>query len=520
MAIKSRITKLLNRLNDGVIEKEDIVALSLLSSIAGESIFLLGAPGVAKSLIARRLKYAFQNGSSFEYLMNRFSTPDEIFGPVSISQLKDHDKYERIVKNYLPAATVVFLDEIWKAGPSIQNALLTVLNEKIYRNGEQEIQVPMKALISASNELPGKGEGLEALWDRFLVRSIVNNIKDKQNFNDMISKTLNSYTDTIDDKLKITDEEYIFWNKAIDEIEIPENVFNVIHVIRNYIEQYNQKTENKDNPIYISDRRWRKIVRLLRTSAFLNERVAVDLMDCFLIKNCLWNESTQIQAVSQFVGDAIQKHGYKLSFDFKTLKEELNDFKTEINEETKFEKETRIEVLINARNEYYEIIGFDNYNNLIKQIDFNALTNTNQINNFYYWEPSWGQARSNNRYNARTGNSKTSIFIADKEYQLKTTSKGEKHQITKKPHKKVEEDWNNRVSKYLEVTQTQKDELETYRTKDLKHLRINVFVNPELANIVESHLTATNKEIDKFEVEIRKIQNDYKKLKDEEIVIQ
>ena len=84
----------------------------------------------------------------------------------------------------------------------------------------------------------------------------------------------------------------------------------------------------------------------------------------------------------------------------------------------------------------------------------------------------------------------------------------------------MEEDWNNRVSKYLEVTQTQKDELETYRTKDLKHLRINVFVNPELANIVESHLTATNKEIDKFEVEIRKIQNDYKKLKDEEIVIQ
>jgi MoxR-like ATPase len=87
-----------------------------------------------------------KDGSSFEYLMNRFSTPDEIFGPVSISQLKDHDKYERIVKNYLPTATVVFLDEIWKAGPSIQNALLTVLNEKIYRNGEQEIQVPMKAL--------------------------------------------------------------------------------------------------------------------------------------------------------------------------------------------------------------------------------------------------------------------------------------------------------------------------------------------------------------------------------------
>ena len=244
--------------------------------------------------------------------MNRFSTPDEIFGPVSISQLKDHDKYERIVKNYLPTATVVFLDEIWKAGPSIQNALLTVLNEKIYRNGEQEIEVPMKALISASNELPSKGKGLEALWDRFLVRLIVDGVKDKQSFNDMISKTLNSYGDTVGEELKISDDEYKKWNTQIEEIEIPENVFNVIHVIRTFIDQYNQREENKKNAIYISDRRWRKIVRLLRTSAFLNDRKAVDLMDCFLIKHCLWNQTEQIQAVSQFVGEAIQKHGYSL----------------------------------------------------------------------------------------------------------------------------------------------------------------------------------------------------------------
>lgn len=518
MTVKPKITELLKRLNDGVIEKEEVMALALLSSVAGESIFLLGAPGVAKSLVARRLKYAYKDGSSFEYLMNRFSTPDEIFGPVSISQLKDHDKYQRIVKNYLPEATVVFLDEIWKAGPSIQNALLTVINEKVYRNGEQEIQVPTKALISASNELPSKGEGLEALWDRFLVRLIVKGVQDKQSFNDMISKTLNSYTDTVDQEYKISDDEYNEWNKLIEKIEIPENVFNVIHVIRSFLDKYNKREENKQNSIYISDRRWRKIVRLLRTSAFLNDRKAVDLMDCFLIKDCLWNEPEQIQVTSQFVKDAVQKHGYSLKFNFSGLKDELIEFRTEIKEETKFEKDTRMETLVNARSEYFEILDINKQNNLISQTAYSVLTNSNKSIILNYYHENYKQVQQGSTFNIRKGNSKFSIFIDDQEYKLKTAVTGEKRQITRKPHKKVEEDWDNRTTIYLDVTNKQKEELEAYRTTDLQHLRTNLFVNPELGDIVESHLIATKKEIEKFEVEIRQIQNDYKKLKDEEIV--
>lgn len=523
MTVKPKITELLKRLNDGVIEKGEVIALSLLSSVAGESIFLLGAPGVAKSLVARRLKYAYKDGSSFEYLMNRFSTPDEIFGPVSISQLKDHDKYERIVKNYLPTATVVFLDEIWKAGPSIQNALLTVLNEKIYRNGEQEIQVPMKALISASNELPSKGEGLEALWDRFLVRIIVDGVKDKQSFNDMISKTLNSYSDTVGEALKITDDEYKKWNKLIDEIEIPVNVFNVIHVIRSFIEQYNQRVENKQNPIYISDRRWRKIVRLLRTSAFLNDREAVDLMDCFLIKDCLWNETEQIQAVSQFVRDAIQKHGYKLSLNILDIVNELKDFEEDVKTETNFIK--RIQVvspkIYDIKGKKYQraiIKGHFNYD-VDDLIDVDVLKNltNNKFIETIRWrndlgdkDPVW----------IKKSNSKTKIFLSNdgnnsNEYDWECNTSIEDKSFSKRPHHAVKKEWDKRAKVVLTTTNNLKSQIEHYKSNDLKHIRVNLFVNPELAEIVETNLKDLEKEIGKLEVEANRIVYYYENVEDQ-----
>jgi MoxR-like ATPase len=513
MTVKPKITALLERLNDGVYEKEEVIALSLLSAVAGESIFLLGAPGVAKSLVARRLKYAFKGGSSFEYLMNRFSTPDEIFGPVSISQLKDNDRYERIINNYLPTATVVFLDEIWKAGPSIQNALLTVLNEKIYRNGDREIQVPMKALISASNELPGKGDGLEALWDRFLVRLVVEGIKDKQFFNEMISKNLNAYSDTVGDVLKISDDEYRLWSKAIDEVNIPENVLNVIHVIRNYIGQHNQKEENKENTIYISDRRWRKTVRLLRTAAFLNDRNAVDLMDCFLIKACIWNEPEQIPAVSQFVCDAIQKHGYKLSMNLSEIGKELKAFDKEVKTETSFLKEVHFEEPIVVEKEYYNISGFENDGRILIT-DYNALSHT-ETSIYLYTKSYYDRHERRGRYIVKKGRKKHHIIINNAEYGIQTASKSGHKAATRKPHPSVIKDWDKKVALVLTQTSNLKSQIEHYKKNELKHIRVNLFVNPSYAEFVESNLNNLSKEIEKQEIEVKEIQHYYEHIEDQ-----
>ncbi|MCX8000015.1 MAG: AAA family ATPase, partial [Leptospiraceae bacterium] len=332
---KAKLQNLLEKLCEGIFEKEEVIRLTLLASLAGESVFLLGPPGVAKSLIARRLKFAFEDAKFFEYLMNRFSSPEEIFGPISITELQN-DNYKRITKGYLPEAHIVFLDEIWKASPAIQNTLLTVLNERIFHNGREVQKVPLRAFIAASNELPAEGEGLEALWDRFLVRYVTKPIENKENFEKMISEEEDLSIDKIPDDYKITEEEYQKWSQEINSIGIPKEVFGVIDVIRKKVELYNSEFLNKNKeakPIYISDRRWKKIVRLLKTSAYLNERNKVDLMDCFLIQHCIWNEEDQVEKVKEIVWDAIHKFGYSYAptVDIEKIEEKVKEFNEESN---------------------------------------------------------------------------------------------------------------------------------------------------------------------------------------------
>lgn len=301
-----KLRRLLAALNEGLYEREHVLALALLSAVAGESIFLLGPPGVAKSMVARRLKEAFAGASSFEYLMSRFSTPDEIFGPVAISKLKDEDCYERVVEGYLPTADVVFLDEIWKAGPGIQNALLTVLNEKIYKNGRQLLRVPLKGLIAASNELPAEGEGLEALWDRFLLRCMVTGISRNDWFDKMIAD-VSLPSVCIPEDLRLTAGQLEMWRTDISRVELPTVLFTFVHRVRDELVRYNADCSEKGGgeEILVSDRRWKKAVNVMRASAFLNGASSVALSDALVLLHCLWSIPAQMEPLARLVSRAL-----------------------------------------------------------------------------------------------------------------------------------------------------------------------------------------------------------------------
>ena len=339
-----RFKQLLGEMNRGIYEKETEISLSLLAALAGESIILLGPPGVAKSMVARQLKTAFRDAQSFEYLMSRFSTPDEIFGPVSIQKLKTSDTYERAVEGYLPTADVVFLDEIWKAGPAIQNTLLTVINEKTFRNGNREMHLPLKLLVAASNELPAKGEGLEALWDRFVIRIESRPIKLEKNFRAMLLESHADFSgstggvghadfaDNADfSNLKITAEEYAEWAEKICKIGVKEEVLDAISAIRKSLRAVNVDEAADRRNIYVSDRRWKNIVRLLRTSAFMQDREEVDICDLLPIYHCLWQEPEERDAIRSIVIRAL----------FSPFAEKLVEMKNALAEDIKYHRVRR-----------------------------------------------------------------------------------------------------------------------------------------------------------------------------------
>lgn len=306
MTPQQRIENLLQYLQQDIYEKETETALALLAALAGESILLLGPPGVAKSMVARRLKEAFKNARSFEYLMSRFSTPDEIFGPVSIARLKESDKYERATEGFLPTADVVFLDEIWKAGPAIQNTLLTVMNEKLFRNGNKEIHLPLKLLVAASNELPAKGEGLEALWDRFMIRVMCGCIRNEDVFRNMLCQSANTATKpTQSAPSPITAKEYAQWQKEAQGIPLSSALLDAISHIRLLLQKVEIEGSELARCIYVSDRRWVHIANLLRTSAYVQGREVADVADLLPMYHCLWNEPIEIEQVKQIVLQSI-----------------------------------------------------------------------------------------------------------------------------------------------------------------------------------------------------------------------
>lgn len=380
--IRMIANNIINKLSKDLVEREDVLRLSFLCAMSGESIFMLGPPGIAKSLVSRKIQSVFRNAKSFEVLMNRYSTPDEIFGPIDITELKK-GKYLRKTEGYLPDCNIGFLDEIWKASSSIQNALLMIINEKLFINDGVSNKVDLVLLIAASNELPERGKGLEALWDRFIIRLDMKPIQNDDKFLSLFSNPTNLL-----DKQDLLESEKFDLNilqkvsKNSEYVEIPLNIKKFIILLRKKIENFNTKFLERDEDvnafdlIYVSDRKWKKIAGILRNSAYLNGRMHVDISDCFILENIIWNNETQIPDIKKMIEECASSIEYGIEGKYSYAVDTFNKIREAIIDNIALH-EVKSDVIIkpykNKENTFYYFMDAEKNKYFFKKDDIDNI---------------------------------------------------------------------------------------------------------------------------------------------------
>lgn len=284
--LRQRLADVLDTLERGLVERRQQVRLGLLAALAGEHTLLIGPPGTAKSELARRLHLAFEDACYFERLLTRFSVPEELFGPLSISAL-EHDRYERQTTGYLPQASIAFIDEVFKANSAILNALLTLLNERKFDNGAAREDCPLISVIGATNEVPA-GEVADAFFDRFLVRLPVAPVS-ADGFRELLSLD-NPLAPTVAAPLGAGDRDAI--TRAARDVAVTDEVAAVLGELRQHL-----AADSK----YVSDRRWTKIMRLLKTAAVTEGRAELVVWNLWLLPYCAAHTAEGQEAVRDWL---------------------------------------------------------------------------------------------------------------------------------------------------------------------------------------------------------------------------
>jgi MoxR-like ATPase len=272
--------------------RDEIVDLMVLAATAGEHLFLHGPPGTAKSALIRQFALAVR-ASYFEYLLTRFSEPNEVFGPIDLVRLRE-GTVATVTTRMLPEGEFVFLDELFNANSAILNNLLTVLNERLYRRGAEVHQLPLLSLFAASNHLP-EDEALRALFDRFLLRCHVDNLRRDEMPRLLLAGWDLEQLGPIESSVSANDLRHLA--RQIYRVEltgIAERYADVVSKVR-------------DLGVAFSDRRAVKVLKLVAASAVLCGRSAARVSD-FWVFRYVWDREEQVSPLTALVAGVIEPH--------------------------------------------------------------------------------------------------------------------------------------------------------------------------------------------------------------------
>lgn len=300
--IRTKVRAIHSWMHTQLLERGAAIDALMIAALAGENAVLIGPPGTAKSMLARLFNEAV-GGRYFETLLTRFSTPEELLGPFSLSGLQA-DRYKRQLDGRLADCEVAFLDEVFKSNAGTLNALLGVLNERVVHDDGQVKRIPLRFALGASNELPRGEEGLEALWDRFMVRVQVGYLKHPASKMALASGSLKR---TPAPTMTLAE-----WDVAVADakrVVMPGNVAQRLVELCGKL------------PASVSDRRLVKLSNLARAAAYLDECDVVDTEHFSSLQDAMWDAPEQIaevagvlaSAISPEYSEALRKHDAVMS---------------------------------------------------------------------------------------------------------------------------------------------------------------------------------------------------------------
>ena len=278
-----KINKIKKELDDFYVQRTETIDMILLAVYSRKNAFLIGEPGLAKTDILKAFSESVKGFKFFEYQMS-FSTKLEDLLSMNVQGGIGIDNCH-----------IALIDEFFKGNPSVLNSLLAILNEKIIYVPEKKT-IPMLTVFATSNEKPDATEGTSmlALYDRFLLRQEVMPLINESDFKKLmrINKPFAPSQEAI-----LTLDELEKDYKDIQEINLPDEIIDVLFLI---------KKEIFIRQVHASDRRFKDLVSILKSSAFFRGSREVKKEDIYNIKSSLWTYSSDIKTVDVVVNKILQ----------------------------------------------------------------------------------------------------------------------------------------------------------------------------------------------------------------------
>jgi MoxR-like ATPase len=295
-ALVQKLRAMARSLEAQFLGKQETVRLMVLSVLAGEHIALIGPPGTAKSALVRTFSRSIDS-TYFEYLLTRFTEPNELFGPVDIPAFRQ-GTYRRRTEGMMPEAEVVFLDEIFKSNSAILNSLLTILNERKFNNGGTVVDVPLLSVFGASNEVPAD-ESLQAIFDRFLLRVRSEHL-DAYHFQELVNRGVQLELERFGDR---PPQEPFLSTKDI--LGARSDIARRMTISDELMATYKSLVfQIRAEGVSLSDRRVVKLLKLMAASAYFDGRPAADISDLFILKHT-WNTLEQAEILDGIVAPVL-----------------------------------------------------------------------------------------------------------------------------------------------------------------------------------------------------------------------